>query len=215
MRRLPTLIREARGASAVEFAIVLPVFLLILFGIIDLGRFAWTFNQLEKAAQMGARFAVATEVVPQGLDTYDFGNSCPGGTLAMGDRICREAMGTISCSGNGGSVACTCESGACDAAMTGTPNATAFNRIVTVMQKVTPLATADTVTIRYSGSGLGFYGDPETDSDGNPLSDVAPVVTVQIAGAEMRAMTMFGAALRLPVIKSSLTLEDGDGTQAY
>lgn len=215
MSGLRALIRQPGGASAVEFAIVLPLALLVLFAIIDVGRYAWTFNQLEKAAQTGARFAVATDIVPQGLNSYDFGNSCTGGTLKMGDRICREAMGTISCSGAGGSVACKCETGTCPSAMIGTVNATAFNRIVTVMQTVTREATAQNVIVKYSGSGVGFYGDPETDSAGNPLSDIAPIVTVEIAGSEMRAMSMLGYRLTLPTIKSSLTLEDGDGTYAY
>jgi Flp pilus assembly protein TadG len=215
MRALRTILRDPRGSSAAEFAIILPLALLLLFGIIDLGRYAWTFNQLEKAVQTGARFAVATEIVPQGLNRYDFTNSCPGGPLRMGARICPEALGTISCSSAGGGVSCTCTSGACNSAMIGTVNAQAFTRIVDTMRNLTPEVTAQNVTVRYSGSGVGFLGDPATDAAGNALSDIAPVVTVEVAGSQMRVLTLLGYGLVLPTIKASLTLEDGDGTTAF
>ena len=48
----------ARGQSLVEFALVLPVFLLCMFGIIDLGRVIWANNALANAAREGARFAI-------------------------------------------------------------------------------------------------------------------------------------------------------------
>ena len=58
------LIRDERGASAAEFALVLPLLLLLLFGIIDAGRLAWEFNRAEKATQVGARVAVVTDPIP-------------------------------------------------------------------------------------------------------------------------------------------------------
>ena len=52
------LILDRRASSAAEFALVLPAALLLLFGIIDVGRYAWQLNEYEKATQMGARHAV-------------------------------------------------------------------------------------------------------------------------------------------------------------
>lgn len=57
-----TLIRRPRngprtGAVAVEFAVVAPVLLAILFGLIEVGRAFEMTNQLEVAAREGARFA--------------------------------------------------------------------------------------------------------------------------------------------------------------
>ena len=221
MRFLRSLFRRQDGASAVEFAIVLIPALGLLFAIIDVGRYIWTINQMEKATQTGARVAIVTSIVPQGLNSYDFtsnvANNCNLPEPKAGSPICAEAMGTINCTGSEGSVSCTCASGECDDTMIGTANAQAFNRIITAMQTVTPEATADTVAISYSGSGIGYIGDPQTDANGDPLSDVSPVVTVEIDGSksEMRLMTLLGYGLTLPRVKSSLTLEDGDGTQAY
>ena len=51
------------AASAAEFALVLPPFLLFLLGTLDVGRFIWFVNENEKAAQIGARWAVATDFI--------------------------------------------------------------------------------------------------------------------------------------------------------
>lgn len=63
------MIREEKGQSLVEFALVIPIFLLFLVFIIDLGRVAYTYSTLHFTAQ---------ETVRQGsfgrtdleLDTY-------------------------------------------------------------------------------------------------------------------------------------------------
>ena len=44
------------GQSLVEFALVLPIFLLLLFGLIDIGRYVYTANALNQAAREGARY---------------------------------------------------------------------------------------------------------------------------------------------------------------
>ena len=50
--------RTERGASAVEFAIVLPVLFLVIAGIVDFGRFFFTQIQVTNASREGARAAV-------------------------------------------------------------------------------------------------------------------------------------------------------------
>ncbi|MDQ2921961.1 MAG: pilus assembly protein [Acidobacteriota bacterium] len=46
-----------RGAALVEFAIVATVFLTLLFGVVEFGRFFWTHNALRDAARRGVRYA--------------------------------------------------------------------------------------------------------------------------------------------------------------
>jgi Flp pilus assembly protein TadG len=58
-RRLPATPRRERAAAAVEFALVLPILLLLLGGIIDYGRFFFTQLQLTNAAREGARAGIA------------------------------------------------------------------------------------------------------------------------------------------------------------
>jgi Flp pilus assembly protein TadG len=50
--------RNRRGAALVEFAIVAPVFFLILFGIIEFGRAIMVQEILTNASREGARLAV-------------------------------------------------------------------------------------------------------------------------------------------------------------
>jgi Flp pilus assembly protein TadG len=45
------------GVAVVEFALVAPLLLILVFGIIDLGRAYSTLNQLAASAREGARFA--------------------------------------------------------------------------------------------------------------------------------------------------------------
>lgn len=49
------LFRERSGASAVEFALVAPVFLLMLFGMIEFARLFWTTHALHDTAIATAR----------------------------------------------------------------------------------------------------------------------------------------------------------------
>lgn len=49
---------RSRGQALVEFAFVAPVFLLILFGIIDFGRYVYYVQILNNAAREGARYAI-------------------------------------------------------------------------------------------------------------------------------------------------------------
>jgi Flp pilus assembly protein TadG len=46
---------RSRGQSLVEFALVIPVFLFMLFAIIDVGRFVYLNTTLSQAAREGAR----------------------------------------------------------------------------------------------------------------------------------------------------------------
>lgn len=48
--------RQSAGQSLVEFALVIPIFLLLLFGLIDIGRLVYINNALAEAAREGARW---------------------------------------------------------------------------------------------------------------------------------------------------------------
>src|SRR3954451_12155333 len=62
--------RRRRGQALVEFALVLPVLLLILFGIIDAGRLIFTYNTISSAARNAARVAIVNQSTG-GTDTCD------------------------------------------------------------------------------------------------------------------------------------------------
>jgi hypothetical protein len=60
--------RQARprsaGQSLVEFALVLPIFILILVALFDLGRAVFAYNTLTNAAREGARLAIVNQDIP-------------------------------------------------------------------------------------------------------------------------------------------------------
>src|SRR5438270_1348657 len=139
MRRL---LDDRKASSAAEFALVLPLLLFLLFAIIDGGRFVWTNNQAEKAAQMGARMAVVTNYVSSSIGATYIGSCSP--ALTQGDVIPSSCFTQVTCSGSTSS--CT----------SGTFDSTAFNAIVTRMQSFMPELAASNVTIEYNPSGQGY-----------------------------------------------------------
>lgn len=48
--------RSEAGQSLVEFALVIPIFLLLLFGLFDVGRLVYVNNAISQAAREGARY---------------------------------------------------------------------------------------------------------------------------------------------------------------
>jgi Flp pilus assembly protein TadG len=46
-----------RGTAAIEYALILPVMLLIVFGLMDIGRLLWTYTTLSRAVEAAARCA--------------------------------------------------------------------------------------------------------------------------------------------------------------
>lgn len=71
--------RRSRGQALVEFALVVPWFLLLLFGIIEAGRFIFYYESLSHATREGARYAIVN-----GANTL----GCPSGPAAPGSSPC-------------------------------------------------------------------------------------------------------------------------------
>ena len=147
------------------------------------------------------------------------GLACASGNVSPGNTICKEALGLITCTGNGGAVSCACTDSALGAGTCpgdlGDVDDAAFANIVGRMRVIAPQIGSNDVRISYSGSGIGYAGDPRLDDDDNPLSQVSPVVTVQVLNQRMRAISLLGIGLRLPSFQYSQTLEDGEGAIAY
>lgn len=205
MRALRTFAADTRG-SAAEFALVLPLAMLFLFAIIDGGRLFWTVNRAEKATQMGARFAVVTDMVASDLIDYSFAVD---GGITQGTVVPITEFERITCQSDGTTVSCACPSGApCDFGDTADPDA--FRRIVARMQSIMSEIEEQNVVVDYSWSGLGFSGDPNGP-------DVAPLTTVSLRNMQFAPTTLiaFGTNINLPRAHYSLTLEDGEGSESF
>ena len=180
---------------------VLPLLILLLLGMIDVGRYMYTLNQVEKATQMGARMAVVTNMVSDRPGEPELrGFARPG----RGNSDFRRSD-AAQCTSSGGAVSCTCVTSPCP---TLTPVDTAtFNSVADRMILIAGYLDRNNVTIRYDNSGLGYAGDPNGP-------DVAPIVTVSATNVAFRPLIgqFFGISLRFPVVTASLTLEDGQGS---
>ena len=66
-RKVPT--GGRRGAAAVEFAIVAPVFFMVVLGIIEFGRMAMVQQVITNAAREGARIGVLDDTTTAQVDT--------------------------------------------------------------------------------------------------------------------------------------------------
>lgn len=202
--KLRQLLDDIRGASAAEFALVLPLLMILTLGTIDFGRYMWELQQAKKATQYGARFAAVTDPVEGKLvDENYVGRNVGGVTLTQGDIIPAAALDTIVCD----DTSCTC-TGTC--LMGGTNyDGTAFDRIVARMQAMDPRVKREEVIVEYAGSGLGFAGDPNG-------SDISPLVTVRLVdeakdgtGRDFTPITgMLLASIDLPDVRATLTAED-------
>lgn len=58
--------RRERGQSLVETALVMPIVVLMLVGLFDLGRAVYAYNTVSNAAREGARVAAVNQIVSTG-----------------------------------------------------------------------------------------------------------------------------------------------------
>lgn len=204
MKILTTIGRDARAASAAEFALVLPLLIILLFGVIDAGRFMWLLNRTEKATQMGVRMAVVTDPVSDDLREADFA----GGSIQPGDLIPASALGTVLCTSSG----CTCEVNPCPF-NSGDVNSDAFNLIVERMSQMNPLIEAENVRVRYSGSGFGYAGSSAGGGGSDEPMEIHPLVTVSAENIPFEFIALLGIGqITMPPARATLTAEDSSGT---
>jgi Flp pilus assembly protein TadG len=101
---------RTEGQALVEFALVIPMFLALLFGVIDLGRVIWANDSLANAAREGARYAsvhagtpaLTTSVSKADIRTYTQNFAIGGGdaNVAVCYSVVHYATGSIGCTGN-------------------------------------------------------------------------------------------------------------------
>lgn len=78
--------RRTAGQAMVEFALVAPMFFLLLFGIVEAGRFIFYYETLSHATREGARYAIVN-----GANTL----GCPSGPAAPGSSACDTAGNNV------------------------------------------------------------------------------------------------------------------------
>lgn len=108
--------RASRGATLVEFALVLPLFMFLVITIMDFGRAYMTYQTMTNAAREGARYAVAP--TPNTV------------TLPSTSAVTTQVCDYLSAGG------VTCGSGAGKAVVSVTPTTAMFNGVSTAYTNV-------------------------------------------------------------------------------
>jgi TadE-like protein len=193
------LLRDEDGATLVEFAIVISLFLLIFFGLIDFGRLAYHIVTGERAMQAAARIGAvrppACPGVPEFLElssdapaSTDYGTSCN-----AGGPIC-EAPAAVSCTGD----------------MTNATAAEVWEAIGSVMSP-----GSDVSNLRFSytyDARLGFLGGPYVPVVTVAMEDVTFDFVTPLAGlaavAGATGSSGIGSTVTMPSMSVSLPGED-------
>lgn len=183
-RSVNRLLRDNRGASLAEFALLFPIFALLTFGVLEMGYLAWQLQQGALASKRAVRIAATRQVIAPGA-IPDCGPGTGGaapGTLCADLTPSSNSWG--SCTGAGGSP--------CGA------------DIATITQEITafyPRATADKIRYEFSGGGLGFVG----------LGKPVPIVTVRFVGVQFDFIVLKGFGIgpvNMPPLSASAPAED-------
>ncbi len=84
---------QASGQGMVEFALILPLLLLVTFGIIELGRMLFIYTSVHAASREAARYAAASGETPDGQPCYYLDTA---GITAAAERIAGLSGATVS-----------------------------------------------------------------------------------------------------------------------
>ena len=106
MHRPKDLCRDRRGNFAIEFALALPILLLLLVGLLDLGRLSIEKSALLQGAREGAQYGILAPTDTANIQTTATNATGVSGATATTSTFCECVSGTA--------VACTttCSGGA-------------------------------------------------------------------------------------------------------
>lgn len=102
MKAFKNYLHHGKGSAAIEFAFALPVFLLIIFGCLELGYVLWANSALKYGATYGARYAFTHPTASNGtirsfaLTTIDFPNSAIDYTVSGAGGVAVDIDGSFS-----------------------------------------------------------------------------------------------------------------------
>ena len=109
---LRTILRNADGATVVEFAVVLPMLMTAVAGLCDFGLAAYADIQVQQAVQLGAQYAIERGWDPAAISAavVNSGSSLGGSVVAT-----PAPTKTCGCPSSSGVTSADCTTGACGA----------------------------------------------------------------------------------------------------
>jgi TadE-like protein len=197
--RRDSLLRDEDGATLVEFSIVISLFLLILFGLIDFGRLAYHIVTGERAMHAAARIGIVRPPACPGVPAFlelassapastDYGTSCN-----AGGPICQDP-GPITCLGD----------------LSNPTVAEIWDTVATVLP---PGSDASNLRFSYTyDARLGFLGGPYVPVVTVEMEDVTFDFVTPLAGlaalASATGTSAIGSTVTMPSMSVSLPGED-------
>jgi hypothetical protein len=176
--RTISFLRREDGASLIEYTLVISLFLLIFFALLDFGRLGFNWVMTEKAMQRAVRIAVTRPPVCPGVpETHRRGAD----TTPVHGEMCRDGAGVCA---DEGVQQCVLGSGPIDCAA---PTGETRQEIWCLLQPVLP-SNAQPPNIRLSYSydpNLGFLGGPYT-----PIVEVGVVTRADVAAGLSNAQEL-------------------------
>ncbi|WP_162916746.1 TadE/TadG family type IV pilus assembly protein [Dongia deserti] len=205
------LLRDETGASIIEFSIVMVLFFLLTFGLVEFGYALFQWNSASKAAQLGARMAAVSDPVWSPLTTLT-STGTPGGPWQTNYSV--TCWGT-NASGTNGTCSGTAPGGVSLAYSAANMQRLVFGRggdltcgtigadgdpgMCDIFWRITP----QNVRVNYRHTELGFAGRP-----GGPV----PTVTLTITGLTYQFFALGGLMgfdeITMPDFTVTMTGED-------
>ena len=151
--------RDTAGSVLVESTIVIPIFLLLVLGTIDVTYMFYEWALANKAAYLGSRAAIVSDPVAQGITTFTYtsnpGQYCFDPTTLQPDPTAScPSVSLTTCTGAASKGSCTNGFKFDDTAFT--------NGLFSPMLALFPRLKRQNVTISYQTNGLGFVGQTAT-----------------------------------------------------
>lgn len=193
-RRLRPVHSDASGSSLSEFALILPVLLVLVFGVLEIGFLAWQFQQGSIASKRAVRIAATRALIVPG-SIADCGPSQPETSVAGTQcSVIADYSVWAVCNGDGtGDAACGPD----------------VPRIAAEVAGFYPAVDPANIRIEISGAGLGFVGM------GRPV----PLITVRFVNVQYDFIALGAladlAGIQMPDMSASAPgedLSDGPGT---
>ena len=172
--------RENRGATLVELAMVFPLLLLLIFGVLEYGRLYWTVTTMQKAAQMVARITSVSPAICADVPSTFGANGGITPPPRFGE-LCRT-----------GSSCATVSDQTCNLSTASATSTLVWDRIEDLLP---PGATPSNILVTYSfDPTFGFVGGPYT-----------PVITVEFTGLNFNFLLPIGPLAALAANDPSIT----------
>ena len=150
---------DTKGAALIEATLVLPVLLIVMFGMADLALFLWQTNSAQKAVQLGTRQAIVSPSVAIGAGLTPVESEAYWYGLPLGQRCAPSAANgnsvcpvfNVTCSVITG---CICEGPSCKFSF----SETRLLPILAAMRAALPGLRPEQVEISYATNYLGYVG---------------------------------------------------------